>query len=331
MSEGSTLPPGGKRGFAVGQGGKAFNTPDDPPIGCHLLLQLDSKPENLILVRSVLSGLCEGIGLDPRAVEDLRTAVSEACNNVVQHAYPDGNGPMTVAASWDGKTLQIDVEDEGQGIAHVTVTEGPLRLGLAIITSLADRSEFGVNSSGNGARTRMQFDLAERVDSAGRRGAPRATEPSGAFRDAGQDPIGREDPTGIELPGEIVVWLRPVSLLDDVCGRLLRSLAGVSRFTVPSVNEVGAVCEVISHHVRITSNGPRVGVGIAPAARRLNLTFAPLLTEERRSELSSEAELAASWKALLEACDESLYEEGPGYDLLRIRIVDQYRSSASST
>ena len=59
-------------------------------------LELDSRPETLTLVRGVLAGVAELIGLDPELLDDLKTAVSEACNNVVMHAYEGETGPLTV-------------------------------------------------------------------------------------------------------------------------------------------------------------------------------------------------------------------------------------------
>ena len=57
-------------------------------------LELDSRPETLTLVRGVLAGVAELIGLDPELLDDLKTAVSEACNNVVMHAYDGVAGPL---------------------------------------------------------------------------------------------------------------------------------------------------------------------------------------------------------------------------------------------
>ena len=52
-----------------------------------LRLELASVPESVTLVRSVIRTVARAAGLDRELVDDLRTAVSEACNNVVLHAY----------------------------------------------------------------------------------------------------------------------------------------------------------------------------------------------------------------------------------------------------
>ncbi len=56
-------------------------------------LELDSSPETLTLVRGALGAVAEVLALDPELLDDLKTAVSEACNNVVMHAYDGVAGP----------------------------------------------------------------------------------------------------------------------------------------------------------------------------------------------------------------------------------------------
>ena len=40
----------------------------------------------------------EALGLDPELMSDINTAVSEACNNVIEHAYSGEPGPFSVAS-----------------------------------------------------------------------------------------------------------------------------------------------------------------------------------------------------------------------------------------
>lgn len=51
-----------------------------------LRLELESVPDSVGLVRSVISTVARADDLDCDLVDDMRTAVSEACNNVVLHA-----------------------------------------------------------------------------------------------------------------------------------------------------------------------------------------------------------------------------------------------------
>ncbi len=70
-----------------------------PELSAHapsVSLELESGPATLTLVRGTLGGVAELLAIDPGLVDDLKTAVSEACNNVVLHAYPAGIGPLAV-------------------------------------------------------------------------------------------------------------------------------------------------------------------------------------------------------------------------------------------
>ena len=55
-----------------------------------------NKPENVLLVREMLTGVAETVDLDGSDLNDIRTAVTEACNNVVLHAYQGDEGPLEV-------------------------------------------------------------------------------------------------------------------------------------------------------------------------------------------------------------------------------------------
>ena len=48
---------------------------------------LPARAENVPLVRHALAGLAEALEMDPAEVADLKTVVTEACMNVVVHAY----------------------------------------------------------------------------------------------------------------------------------------------------------------------------------------------------------------------------------------------------
>ena len=56
-----------------------------PPPNVHL--RLSNRPENVMLVRQLLAGVGETVDLDASDLYDIKVAVTEACNNVVLHAY----------------------------------------------------------------------------------------------------------------------------------------------------------------------------------------------------------------------------------------------------
>ena len=53
-------------------------------------LTLPARPENVAVIRHVLGAFAEALRLPDDLVEDMRLAVTEACTNVVRHAYADG-------------------------------------------------------------------------------------------------------------------------------------------------------------------------------------------------------------------------------------------------
>ena len=54
-----------------------------------LLITLPGRPENVAVVRHAVAGLAEQIGMDEPGIADLKTVVTEACMNVVVHAYAE--------------------------------------------------------------------------------------------------------------------------------------------------------------------------------------------------------------------------------------------------
>jgi serine/threonine-protein kinase RsbW len=118
-------------------------------------LTLPARPENVAVVRNVLGALAGALGLPPAVTEDLRLAVTEACTNVVRHAYPDDEGTIDVVVLPNGRALDVIVADSGRGIGPSPDTAGP-GLGLPLIAVLADSLEIESTASA-GSRLIMSF------------------------------------------------------------------------------------------------------------------------------------------------------------------------------
>ena len=93
--------------------------------------------------------------LDGEMVDDMRSAISEACNNVVVHPYPAAPGPMVFSLTLRGDWIEAVVRDQGCGIRPGVVHNHGLGMGVSLINSLADRAEF--ESSRLGTEVRMRF------------------------------------------------------------------------------------------------------------------------------------------------------------------------------
>jgi anti-sigma regulatory factor (Ser/Thr protein kinase) len=122
-----------------------------------LVLTLPARPENVAVVRHAFGGLGDALDVDDQILADVKLAVTEACTNVVVHAYPDGEGPMEVAASVRDGRLSIAVRDEGRGMLPRPDSPG-LGLGLPLIATLAEALELG-RAGDERTEVRMTFRL----------------------------------------------------------------------------------------------------------------------------------------------------------------------------
>jgi serine/threonine-protein kinase RsbW len=125
-------------------------------------LTLPARPENVAVIRHVLGAFAEALRLPPDLVEDMRLAVTEACTNVVRHAYQDGYpGPIDVVIRPNGDRLDLIVSDQGQGLGPSADGAGP-GLGLPLIAALADSVELQRLPS-RGSRVAMSFRCRPRL------------------------------------------------------------------------------------------------------------------------------------------------------------------------
>lgn len=121
-------------------------------------LALPARAENVAIVRHAFGALGEAYELTEQMLSDLRLAVTEACTNVVLHAYPeDVEGPLEVRASIAEEQLTVVVRDHGRGITPRPDSPG-LGLGLPLIASLADTVQLGRDEAGH-TEVRMGFSL----------------------------------------------------------------------------------------------------------------------------------------------------------------------------
>ena len=115
-----------------------------------------ARPENVSVIRHVLGAFAEALRLPDELVEDLRLAVTEACTNVVRHAYPpERPGPVIINIVPTEEQVNVIVADHGRGIGASSDTHGP-GLGLPLIAAIADEVEL-LPVPGGGSRVAMTF------------------------------------------------------------------------------------------------------------------------------------------------------------------------------
>jgi serine/threonine-protein kinase RsbW len=171
----------GKLGTAKKRPGEAMK-PD-------MELALWARAENIAIVRHALGGLGEAFEISDEKLSDIRLAVTEACSNVVVHAYPEdshahrgppdpghadrgpatpaakpsararGWGTMEISATMLADELVIVVRDWGQGIRPRPDSPG-LGLGLSLIAALAQTVQLGHDTQEH-TEVRMTFALSD--------------------------------------------------------------------------------------------------------------------------------------------------------------------------
>jgi serine/threonine-protein kinase RsbW len=282
---------------------------DAPPT---VTLQLESSPETLTLVRGVLGGMGELLALDVELLDDLKTAVSEACNNVVMHAYGGESGPLSVWLYVGAEEIEVFVRDQGRGIPIQAPADDRLQgVGIPIMRALAQQTAFRPLEDG-GTEVWLQF--------AGRREGKLLYNPPGA--------AAPEDGWTGRLSDDAIVSLSPLTFVGGVLGRLARALAARARFSLDRFSDVYLVTDALAAHTLQTADTDRIGFGISTGTRRLELTIGPFragassqLTGASQSEVGS---------ALRRLSDELEVESENGSETLRVVMLDA-RTAKSAT
>jgi serine/threonine-protein kinase RsbW len=187
-----------------------------------LEMSLPARAENVTVVRHALAGLAEEIGMDATGIADLKTVVTEACMNVVVHAYDGEPGPLSVEAEPDSDGLTVIVRDSGVGIRpRPEVEQTSLRLGLSLIAALSSSFSF---SGGLDRGTEVEMRLPLTGGGAG--GGPGSPVETAA--DATEVVIGRED------------------LLAPVLARIVGALAARRDLSVDRVSDAVLLTDAIA-------------------------------------------------------------------------------------
>src|SRR6185312_3241977 len=181
-----------------------------------LQMSLPAKAENVAVVRHAIAGLAERIGMDDPAIADLKTVVTEACMNVVVHAYPEAEtGVLEIEAVPDLDGLTVAVRDFGRGISPRPGVDRPsLRIGLALIAALSSSFEIrgGIE---RGTEIRMHLPLHSRPIP----GDEATARPESPVPDATEIRVGAAELLGPVLSGA-AAGLRSSLSLPDVGGSL---------------------------------------------------------------------------------------------------------------
>jgi serine/threonine-protein kinase RsbW len=222
-----------------------------------LQMSLPARAENVAVVRHAIAGLAERIGMDEAATADLKTVVTEACMNVVVHAYPEGEvGLLEIDAVPEDGGLTVAVRDFGRGISPRPNVDRPsLRIGLALIAALSSSFEI---SGGNERGTEIRMHLL------------RVSKPIGDEVEVAATP---------PPPEETELRVGPPELLGPVLSRALTALAARHEITVDRISDAMLLSDAISAAApRGFADGGPVLVSIADKPDGVELKVGPMET-----------------------------------------------------
>ncbi len=117
-----------------------------------LKFSIPGKPEYVGVVRLAVSSVANRAGFDIEAIEDIKVAVAEACNNAILHGIHDNCCNYEVVFTLDEKKLTIEIDDNGRGYDTVNYQEPDLSnpkeggLGIFIIKALMDEVQINSNT-----------------------------------------------------------------------------------------------------------------------------------------------------------------------------------------
>lgn len=263
-------------------------------------MSLPARAENVAVVRHAIAGLAEQIGMDEAAIADLKTVVTEACMNVVVHAYPEDEvGLLEVDAEPDDGGLTVAVRDFGRGISPRPNLDRPsLRIGLALIAALSSSFEIrgGVEQ---GTEIRMHLPLRSRAIAedghaalAGTASVPEATE----------------------------LRVAKPEILGPVLSRALTALAARHEITVDRISDAMLLADAISAAAPRGFDDGHVRLSIADRPEGVELKVGPMRSGAAES-LRESLSLPALGGSLETLADEVRTEQSGDGDYLVVGIA----------
>lgn len=115
--------------------------------------------------------VAKGMNFPAERVEDLKTAVAEACMNAIEHGNKlHASTRVGVKLTVDERGLQVDVHDKGAGIGKVRAPDieskiegksDPRGWGIFLIENLMDEVSFESTADGNVVRMIIYLEKPE--------------------------------------------------------------------------------------------------------------------------------------------------------------------------
>jgi serine/threonine-protein kinase RsbW len=269
----------------------------------NLRLDLANRAENVLLVREMLTGLAEAVGLAGDELHDAKTAVTEACNNVVLHAYGGGEGPLEVEVYVAPSAIEAVVRDYGSGIRPLIRTgeETGVGLGLPMIQALAHSVEF-VGAIGDGTEVRMRFATPGILAPEANRADALPSHTATSHADAS-------------------LTIAPAALARTVLPRLLSALGARAHFSTDRISDTQLLADALAAHGSGSSGEAALSVAIEVKRRDLQLRVGPLRAGRARQLIDDSA--VAGLRPVLESLsDRQAVRTWAESEMLLLRLTE---------
>ncbi len=133
-------------------------------------LRLPSRLGYEKVAMSTAASTAKLVGFRQERIEDLKTAVAEACINAIEHGNRlNEKLSVVVILSADDEVLEIKVMDDGKGMNALPIKpdidrkmhgeEDPRGMGMFLIQALVDEAEWVVGANGKGSYVRLVIRL----------------------------------------------------------------------------------------------------------------------------------------------------------------------------
>jgi serine/threonine-protein kinase RsbW len=260
-----------------------------------LLFSLPAIAENVAIVRHAVGGLAETLGMDPIAVADLKTIVTEACTNVALHAYDDGVGTLEVEVVADDEGITVAVRDQGSGIRpRPDLEESRLRLGLPLIAALS--TNFAISGGiGRGTEVLMRMDLA----------SPKTVEPEALPR-----------PTTV--PGT-AIKVSDERIIAPVIGRVLAVLAARTDFPVDRLTDTMLLADALAANAATGFEDGAVRMVFEDGDGTIDVRVGPM-QEGGAEQLRSELEIPGLGATLEKLADDVSVDQTPDGEYFSLKM-----------
>ena len=133
-------------------------------------LIFDSRSSNESFARVTVAAFMTSLNPTVEEVSDVKTAVSEAVTNAIIHGYENEVHNIYIRCRTEGRTLYLEIEDEGKGIEDVKQAMEPLfttrpelgrsGMGFSFMEAFMDSLEV-LSAPGKGTTVKMKKTIGK--------------------------------------------------------------------------------------------------------------------------------------------------------------------------